>query len=173
MARHPGVAKTLELVTWEYWWPRMKEDIEKYVKACHECQVSKLDQQPKAVPLQPNEILNEPWEIISMDLIGPMVPSKGKDMILVFVNCFSKKAYFLPCNTTITSQGVANLYQEHIFKEQGLPRKVISDRGPQFVPRFMRELYKNLRIEANPSTAYHPQTDGQTERVNQELEEYL
>ena len=102
-----------------------------------------------------------------------MVPSRGKDMILVFVNCFSKKAYFLPCNTTITSQGVANLYQEHIFKEQGLPRKVISDQGPQFISRFMKELYKNLRTKANPSMAYHPQTDRQTERVNQELEEYL
>ena len=102
-----------------------------------------------------------------------MVPSKGKDMILVFIDCFSKKAYFLPCNTTITSQGVANLYQEHIFKEQGLPRKVISDRGLQFISGFMKELYKNLGIEANPSTAYHPQTDGQMEWVNQELEEYL
>ena len=170
MAGHPGVAKTLELITREYWWPQMKDDIEKYIKACHECQINKPDCQPKAAPLQPNEIPNEPWEIISVDLIGPMILSKGKDMILVFVDQFSKKAYFLPCNTTITSQGVANLYQEHIFKEQG---KVISDRGPQFVSRFMKELYKNLGIEANPSTAYHPQTDRQTERVNQELEEYL
>ena len=73
----------------------------------------------------------------------------------------------------ITSQGVANLYREHIFKEQGLPQKVISDRGPQFVSGFMKELYKNLGIKANPSTTYHPQTDRQTEQVNQELEEYL
>ena len=173
MAGHPGVAKTLELVTRKYWWPRMKEDIKKYFKACHKCQVNKPNWQPKATPLQPNEIPNEPWEIISMDLIGLMIPSKGKDMILVFIDHFLKKAYFLPCNTTITSQGVANLYQEHIFKEQGLPRKVISNWGLQFVSGFMKELYKNLRIEANPSTAYHPQTDGQTERVNQELEEYL
>ena len=110
MARHPGVAKTLELITREYWWPRMKEDIEKYIKACHECQINKPDRRAKAAPLQPNEIPSEPWEIISIDLIGPMVPSKGKDMILVVVNQFSKKAYFLPSNTTITSKGVANLY---------------------------------------------------------------
>jgi hypothetical protein len=94
-------------------------------------------------------------------------------MILVIVDRFSKKAYFLPCNTTITSQGVANLYRDHVFKEHGLPKKVISDRGSQFVSGFMKGLYQNLGIEANPSTAYHPQTDGQTERVNQELEEYL
>ena len=110
MAGHPGIAKTPELITREYWWPKMKEDIEKYIKVCHECQVNKPDQQPKATPLQPNEIPNEPWEIISVDLIGLVVPSKGKDMILVFINQFSKKAYFLPCNTTTTSQGVANLY---------------------------------------------------------------
>ena len=73
----------------------------------------------------------------------------------------------------ITTQGVATLYQDNIFKEHGLPKKVISDQGPQFVSSFMKELYKKLGIEPNPSTAYHPQTDGQTERVNQELEEYL
>jgi hypothetical protein len=149
MAGHPGIAKTLELTTRTFWWPNMKKDIEKYIKACHECQISKPDRQPRAVPLQPNEIPSEPWAVISIDLIGPLVPSKGKDMILVIVDRFSKKAYFLPCNTTIT------------------------DQGSQFVSGFMKGLYQNLGIEANPSTAYHPQTDGQTERVNQELEEYL
>jgi hypothetical protein len=137
------------------------------------CQISKPDRQPRAAPLQPNEIPSEPWAIISIDLIRSLIPSKGKDMILVIVDRFSKKAYFLPCNTTITSQGVANLYRDHIFKEHGLPKKVISDRGSQFVSGFIKGLYQNLGIKANPSTAYHPQTDGQTERVNQELEEYL
>ena len=127
MAGHPGVAKTLELITREFWWPNMKKDVENYIKGCHTCQTVKPDRRPKAAPLQPNEIPNEPWEIISVDLIGPLTPSKGKDMILVIVDGFSKKAYFLPTNTTITSQGVANLYKEHIFKEHGLPKKVISD----------------------------------------------
>ena len=94
-------------------------------------------------------------------------------MILVIIDQFSKKAYFLPCNTTITAQGVATLYRDNVFKEHGLPKKVISDRGTQFVSSFMKELYKKLGIKPNPSTAYHPQMDGQTERVNQELEEYL
>ena len=128
---------------------------------------------PWAAPLQPNKIPSEPWAIISVDLIGPLVTSKGKDMILVIVDWFSKKAYFLPCNTTITSQGVANLYKEHVFREHGLPRKVISDRGSQFVSSFMKNLQELLGIEANPSTTYHPQMDRQTERMNQELEEYL
>ncbi|KAF8661970.1 hypothetical protein AX14_007147, partial [Amanita brunnescens Koide BX004] len=123
MAGHPGVVKTLELITRELWWPNMKKDVENYIKGCHTCQTVKPDRRPKAAPLQPNEIPNEPWEIISIDLIGPLTPSKGKDMILVIVDRFSKKAYFLPTNTTVTSQGVANLYKEHIFKEHGLPKK--------------------------------------------------
>ena len=172
-AGHPSIAKTLELITREFWWPNMKKDVENYIKGCHTCQTVKPDRQPKAAPLQPNEVPNEPWEIISVDLIGPLTPSKGKDMILVIVDRFSKKAYFLPTNTMITSQGVANLYKEHIFKEHGLPKKVISDRGPQFVSGFMKGLYTQLGIMANPSTAYHPQTDRQTEHINQELEEYL
>ncbi|KAF8697061.1 hypothetical protein AX14_001485 [Amanita brunnescens Koide BX004] len=166
MAGHPSISKTLELITREFWWLNMKKDVENYIKGCHTCQTVKLDCRPKAVPLQPNEIPSEPWEIISVDLIGPLMPSKGKDMILVIVDQFSKKAYFLPTNTMITSQGVANLYKEHIFKEHGLPKKVISDRGPQFVSGFMKGLYTQLGITANPSTAYHPQTDGQTEHFH-------
>ena len=109
-AGHPGIAKTLELITHGFWWPQMKHNIEMYIKACHICQTVKPNRQPKNAPLQPNEIPTEPWAIISMDLIGPLVLSKGKDMILVIIDRFSKKAYFLPCNTTITVQGVATLY---------------------------------------------------------------
>ena len=114
-------------MTREFWWPNMKKDIEIYLKACHQCQTNKLNRQALAAPLQPNEIPSELWEIISVDLIGLLVTSKGKDMILVIVDRFLKKAYFLPCTTMITSQGVANLYKEHVFREHGLPRKVILD----------------------------------------------
>ena len=77
-------------------------------------------------------------------------------MILVIVDRFSKKAYFLPMNTMVTSQGVANLYKEHVCKEHSLPKKVILDRGPQFMSGFMKGLYTQLGIMPNPSTAYHP-----------------
>ena len=73
----------------------------------------------------------------------------------------------------LTSEGAARIMRDRVFRDHGLPRKVISDRGPQFVSGFMKELYRLLGIEGNPSTAYHPQTDGQTERVNQEIEQYL
>jgi hypothetical protein len=74
------------MITRDYWWPQMKQDIETYIKACHQCQITKPNQQPQNAPLQPNEIPTEPWSIISIDLIGPLVPSKGKDMILVIVD---------------------------------------------------------------------------------------
>ena len=162
---HPGIDKTLELMTRNYWWPRMKKDIQKYIASCNTCQMVKPDRQAKAAPLNPNEIPEGPWQIISMDMMGPLPESKGFDTILVVVDQFTKKSFFLPTNSTVTSKGIATLYRDRVFSEHGLPRKVISDRGPQFVSKFMKELYETLGIKGNPSTAYHPQTDGQTERV--------
>jgi hypothetical protein len=173
LSGHPGVAKTVELLTRYWWWPNMKKDIEEYVKACDTCQKVKPNRQKRSAPLNPHDAPPHPWHTISMDLIGPLTTSKGKDMILMVVDKFSKKAYFVPTNTTVTSQGIVNLYKERIFPENGLPKKVISDRGTQFISGFMKALYEQLQIQANPSTTYHPQTDGQTERMNQELEEYL
>jgi hypothetical protein len=170
---HPGIAKTLELINRGYWWPKMKQDVEDYVKSCNTCQTSKPDRRGKAAPLHPNEIPEKPWSVISVDLMGPLPESKGHDMIMVVVDRFTKKAYFLPTNLTITSRGVATLFQDNIWREHGLPNKVISDRGSQFVSKFMKELYETLGIKGNPSTAFHPQTDGQTERVNQEVKEML
>jgi len=82
-------------------------------------------------------------------------------------------ARYMPINMNITTHGVAKVSWDRVFKDVRIPQKVISDRGPQFVSRFMKELCSQLGIERNPSTAYHPQTNGQTERVNQELEQYL
>jgi len=95
--------------------------------------------------------------------VGPLPESLGHNGILVIVDRFSKMAHYVPISMNITAQGVAKISWDRVFKDVGLPRKVISDRGPQFVSRFMKELCSRLGIERNPSTAYHPQTDGQTE----------
>ena len=105
--------------------------------------------------------------------MGPLPESQGYDMIMVVVDHFSKYAYFLPTNATVTSKGIAKLFINHIFRDHRFPIKIISDRGTQFVSRFMKELYGALGIKGNLSTAYHPQTDGQTECVNQEVKEFL
>jgi len=173
LAEHPGYTKTHELITWNYWWPRMMEDIKRYVAGCESCQTNKPDQQKKRNYLYPNEVPTQPWDIISVDLVGPLPISSGYNGIMVAVDRFSKMARYIPINMEISSRGVAQKLWERVFKDVGLPWKVISDRGPQFVSNFMKELCLRLGIERNPSTAYHPQTDGQTERVNQELEQYL
>ena len=123
--------------------------------------------------LHPNEVPTQPWDVISIGIVGPLPTSSGYNGILVTVNQFSKMARYIPINMEISSRRVAQKLWERVFKDVGLPKKVISDRGPQFVSNFMKELCLQLGIERNPSTAYHPQTDGQTEHVNQELEQYL
>ena len=170
---HPGIHKTTELITQNYWWPGLQKDVQKYVQGCRTCQTVKPDRQAKNAPLHPNEIPERPWQTVSMDMMGPLPDSKGFNMILVIVDCLTKKSFFLPTHSTITSKGIATLYRDRVFVEHGIPEKVISDRGSQFVSKFMKELFEILKIKGNPSTAYHPQTDGQTERVNQEVKEFL
>ena len=170
---HPGIEKTQEIIQRDFWWPQMKNDLTKYIKACQKCQRAKPDRTKRAAPLHPHNIPEGPWEVISVDLMGPLPESQGYDMIMVVVDRFSKYAYFLPTNATVTSKGIARLFINHVFRDHGFPIKVISDRGTQFVSRFMKELYGALGIKGNPSTAYHPQTDGQTEHVNQEVKEFL
>ena len=108
-----------------------------------------------------------------MDFIVELPESAGHDAIMVVVDSVTKRAHFIPTLTTTSAAGTARLFVQHVWKHHGLPRKVVSDRGPQFVAEFTRELYRILGIRLAATTAYHPQGDGQTERVNQELEQYL
>jgi len=173
LAGHPGRFKTHELVTRDFWWPGIQKDIRVYVEGCIACQRSKAKRSKPAAPLVPNEVPSHPWEIVSIDMIGPLPESKGFDAILVIVDRFTKKMEAIPTNVELTSMGTAKLFRDYVFKHHGLPRKVISDRGTQFVSKFMTDLLALLGITPNRSTTYHPQTNGQTERVNQEIEQYL
>ena len=170
---HPGREKTRELITRNYWWPRMMWDIKSYVKGCDKCQRTKAHRNKPNAPLQPHDAPSKPWEVVSVDLIGELPESAGYNAICIFVDRFSKQIHAVPTNTSLTATGTAQLYRDHIFRLHGWPRKFIHDRGTQFESRFMKEFYKLLNIEGNPSTAYHPQTDGQTERINQEIKQYL
>ena len=172
LAGHPGIAKTLELITRNYWWPGIRSYVKKYVQGCRTCQETKVKRGSHA-PLHPNEIPSNPWEIISVDLIGPLPRSQGYDAICTIVDRFTKMIKVIPTTTSVTSEGMARIFRDHVFRSHGIPRVVISDRGTQFVSNFMREFFRMLDIQGNPSTAYHPQTDGQTERINQEIEQYL
>jgi len=99
--------------------------------------------------------------------------SSGHDAVMTIVDSVSKRVYFIPTHTTVTAEGAARLFLHHVWKLHGLPKRVVSDRGPQFVASFTKELYRLLGVRLSSSTAWHPQTDGQTERVNQELDQFL
>jgi transposase InsO family protein len=109
-----------------------------------------------------------------MDLITGLPKSEGHDTILTIVDhSYSRVAIFLPCSTTITGAGITQLYLEHVFRWFGLPQKIISDWDPCFMSHFTRELTRGLGIDQNLSTAFHPQTDGLSERTNQWVKQYL
>jgi len=108
-----------------------------------------------------------------VDFVVELPLSSGHDAVMTVVDSVSKRAHFILTHTTVTAEGAARLFLHQVWKLHSLPKCVISDRGPQFVARFTRELYRLLGIKLASSTAWHPQTDGQTERVNQELDQYL
>ncbi|SJL04219.1 uncharacterized protein ARMOST_07580 [Armillaria ostoyae] len=172
-AGHPGIEKTKELVLHDYWWPKLKKDIETYVRGCETCTRTKASTQARQAPLHPNEIPSEPWTHISVDMITGLIPCKGLDAILVIVDRFSKVIIPVACKTTLSSEGWAKILRDEVYAKYGMPQTIISDRGPQFVSKFLTDLYKILDIKGNASTVFHPQMDGQTERVNQEIEKYL
>jgi hypothetical protein len=173
IAGHPGTERTVEAIQRNFWWPRMHTEIASYIQACQECQRMKIDRTARHAPLIPHDVPPHPWHTISIDMIGPLPASHGNDAILVIVDKLTKRLILEPITTKLTALGVAEIYKRRVFSQWGIFEKVISDRGSTFISEFMTELYKLLKIEKNPSTAYHPQTDGQTERMNQEIETYL
>ena len=158
------------------WWPKLTAEVEQYVKGCTKCQQNKVNTQAKKAPLSPIFLIPNatPFSTISLDFIVKLPTLEGYDSILTITDqgC-TKMAKFLPCHETINAEGIAQLYFCHIFPHFGVPSKVITDRDPQFMSQFMKELCAQLCIEENTSTAYHPQTDGQSECTNQWLEQYL
>jgi Integrase zinc binding domain/Integrase core domain len=125
-----------KLVSQEYWWPEMSTFIREYVDGCAVCQSTKS--QPKTqIPLKPNEVPTNMWEIITIDFITDLPASKGYNLLLVVVDHLSKATILAPCNKTITAKETSQLYIDHIWKQTGLPKKVISDQGPQFVSKVM------------------------------------
>jgi len=119
------------------------------------------------------EIPEGPWQEISIDIIGPLPKSNGMDTIVVIVDQFTKIIRLKATITNVSLEEIAKIYRDEIWKLHGIPRKILSDRGPQFTSKFMEELTKALGMKRQLSTAYHPQTDGQMERINQEIGMFL
>ncbi len=172
-AGHPGTHKTFDLVKRDYAWKGMKKYVTDYVHGCLTCARSKSLRHKKYGLLQPLPIPERPWASISMDFIEQLPESDGYDSILVVVDRLTKMALFIPTDTTTTAQDLADLFVRHVFSKHGVPNDIVSDRGSKFTSIFWTALSNALKIQQKLSTAYHPETDGQTERVNQILETYL
>ena len=171
--RHPGQHRMQELIKRTYWWPGLKEDVKKYAQGCIKCQQNKVQHQRKVGELHPLEIPEGPWQDISIDIIGPLPKSNEMDTILVIVDRFTKMIRLKMTTTNLSSEGVAKIYRDEIWKIHGIPKTILSDCGPQFTSKFMEDLTRVLGTKRKLSTAYHPQTDGQTEKINQEIGTFL
>ena len=180
-AGHQGRERTKELVSRNYDFENMDKHVRAFVDTCDICSRSKPDRHKPYGVLKPLSTPLGPWESITMDFIVKLPPSADPanprappyDSILVVVDRFTKMAHFIPCYETTNSSQLAHLVIKHVIAHHGTPTTIISDRGKPFISKFTQTLYERLGIKPRPSTAFHPQTDGQTERMNQTIEQYL
>jgi len=170
---HRGQWKMVELVTRNFWWPGITKEMKRYVEGCNACQHNKNRTEQPAGKLMPNSIPEKPWTHILADFITKLPLAQGYDLILVVVDRLTKIVHFIPTTEKTSAEGLARLFRDNVWKLHGLPESIISDRGPQFAAGLMKELNGMLGIKSKLSMAFYPQTDRQTERVNQELEQYL
>jgi len=172
-AEHGGRWKTVELVTRNYWWPGVTRDIGKHMEGCDLCQRIKNRTEEPAGKLKLSEVPHKTWTHLTVDFITKLPVVAGKDVILVVCDRLSKMTHFVATTEGTLAEGLARLFRDNVWKLHGLPESVVLDRGPQFMAELTKELNRMLGIKTKLSTAFHPQTDGQTERMNQELEQYL
>ena len=175
-AGHPGVGAMMKRVLKHLWWPMIHRDVRQYVRGCQTCQAAKVNTHPTAPPITPHDVAVNPFPFkqVSVDLVTDLPPARGFDSILTIVDQgLTKGAYFLPTNKTAMSADIATLYHNAVYPNYGILDAVISDRGPQFVSSFTRDLYSKSSIEMKATTAYRPQSNGEAERVNQEIGTYL
>ena len=152
----------------------MKKEIAQFVQKCLVCQQVKVEHQKPSGLLQPLEIPEWKWEHITMDFVSRLPRSqKGHDAIWVIVDRLTKSAHFLPINMRYSLEKLAQLYMNEIVRLHGIPVSIISDRNLRFVSRFWQQLQGALGTKLNFSTTYHPQTDGQSERTIQTLDDML
>ena len=149
--------------------------VKQFVDGCSTCQQMKPNTHPSTAPLMPiKSQAHRPFQQITMDFITDLPISNGFDSIFIVVNQgLSKGVILMPCHKTITTEETAKLYIDNVFIQYGLPDVMISDRGPQFTSNVFNGIMDALGINHRMSTVFHPQTDGQTECYNQELEAYL
>jgi hypothetical protein len=175
LVMHVGFAKTYDLVAKSFYWPDMYGNIKQYVNTCLICQKTKAENKKKAGLLFPHKVPTKRWQVVTMDFITQLPKSRnGFNAIMVVVDKLSKRAYFIPCTTSVSAPEVALLYFKNVMKNgHGVPQTIISDRDSKFTSLFWASLWSLLDTKLELSTANHQATDGQTEIVNRTLEQML
>jgi phosphohistidine phosphatase SixA len=175
-AGHARVSTTLFSISRDYWWPNMKHFVTAYIKGCATCQANKANTRPNKPPLFPITPKHDalPFQTITVDWITKLPESQGYDSIMTVTDhdC-SKAMVFIPCKETDGTEKMVELYTQHVVPHYGIPTKIISDHDPRLTAELFKELCNVFGVRRNMSMAYHPQTDGQSERTNQTLETFL
>ena len=173
LTSHPGKNGTISVVSREFFWPNLQATVKQFVRNCGVCGRTKVWRDRKQGLLRPLPVPEQQWQEISVDFIGPLPLSRGFDMIAVFTDRLGKGVVLAACHSTITSEEFAKLFITSYYGLHGLPTAMVSDRGSQFIGQAWGTVCKLLKINRRLSTAFHPQTDGSTERANTEIEVLL
>uniref|UniRef100_A0A3Q3FKI6 Gypsy retrotransposon integrase-like protein 1 n=1 Tax=Kryptolebias marmoratus TaxID=37003 RepID=A0A3Q3FKI6_KRYMA len=167
---HPGIHRMTQLTTRYFWWPSLVSDVKEFVSACPTCARCKSSNQPPAGLLQPLAIPNRPWSHIALDFVTGLPPSQGHTVILTIIDRFSKSANFVPLAKLPPALETAEIITQQVFWLHRIPIDIVSDRGPQFTSQVWQNFCRGLGARVSLTSGYHPQSNGQSERCNQELE---
>lgn len=170
---HLGRDKTLERLSRDYYWPQISKSVQEYCRTCDLCQRNKATNRAPVGLLQPLPIPTRFWDVLTMDFMGPLPISNGYNSITIFTDKLSGAIHALPGKTTQSASDIAKVYHDHVFKHHGLSSAIISDRDSRFISSFWQSLFHLLGTKIKLSTAYHPQTDGKTERANRTVQDML
>uniref|UniRef100_A0A673KGR5 Gypsy retrotransposon integrase-like protein 1 n=1 Tax=Sinocyclocheilus rhinocerous TaxID=307959 RepID=A0A673KGR5_9TELE len=170
---HPGIAATLQLLNNRFWWPTLQAETIVFIRDCATCNITKSPHQLPAGLLQPLPIPQRPWSHIAIDFITDLPASQGHTTILSVIDRFSKACRLIPLPKLPTALETAEVLCNYVFRFYGLPEDVVSDRGPQFTSRVWSAFCRQLNINVSLTSGYHPQSNGQVERLNQELTRFL
>jgi hypothetical protein len=176
---HPGITRTMELIRRNYEFPKMKEKVASLIAQCADCQKNKHSTHAQYGEMQAMELPNEPWADISMDFVTGLPISRDPatnvsyNAILVVVDRFTKQAEYIPFRNDYTAVHLAHVINDQIIRHHGIPKSIISDRDKLFTSNFWTTLMAAIGTKRKLSTAYHPQTDGQTERTNRTMKTYI
>src|SRR5262245_34458123 len=171
------VLKTLVYLRNHVWWKHMSNDVHKYCESCIVCRRSKPNNQKPYGLLNPLPVPVRPWEAIGIDFVGPLPVSKNRngdfDTITVIIDLLTAMVHLVPSRQDFRAKDIADLIFDHVYKLHGLPKAIISDRDSLFTSTFWKHLHKLMGVELKMSSAYHPETDGSTERANRTVTQML